>query len=263
MPCFSFCLYGPYDPKYYTGLKENLTIINTHYPTWYTFVYLGEEVTEEYVQTLRGFKNIIIRRTGVTGVKNAVHRFFAIDDEGVDIMFVRDADSRVHWKDRWAIDKFMQSTNKKCFLIRDHKDHTSRMAAGMWGIRKGLLPKPIRTLFADWTPIHFGSGDPSNVEGFGIDQNFLDTTIYPLCDGFVLTVTSIYVRGLDNEMRITFPFKWDPSIYVGRVEQVPYVEPPRPSMFSGQEVNALEVRWIPSQSVEWNRASYARRFNKV
>jgi hypothetical protein len=236
-------------------LKENIVIINKYYPTWYIFVYLGEDVSEDYSHSLRVYRNVIIRRTGIKGVKNTVHRFFAIDEPGVNVMFVRDADSRVHWKDRWAIDKFVGQTEKNCFIIRDHKDHTSAIAAGMWGIRKGLLPKPIRTLFEEWVPVHKGSGDPTDIEGFGIDQNFLDSTIYPLCRNSVIAVSSIYVIGFDNELLVPFPFNWDPTVYVGRVETVPYDE----SLFSSQIVNAQEVRWVPSQSVEWKRGPYFRR----
>lgn len=259
MYCFSFCLFGPENSKYYQGLYENLELINKHYPSWYTFVYMGNDVPESYVQRIGHFKNVILRHTGIVGIKNTIHRFFAVDEPNVDLMLVRDADSRVHWKDRWAITTFLQHPEKNCLLIRDHLDHGARIAAGMWGIRKGLLPKPMRTLFAEWKPIFRGSGDPMDPEGFGIDQNFLDVVIYPICDGSILTVTSISLPWVGRELRVAFPFKWDESIYVGRVESVPYTEPAAPPMFSTPIVNAHEVHWVPSQSVEWKRGSYYRR----
>lgn len=217
---FSFCIYGPPDPKYYTGLLENIEIVDHHFPGWSVIVYVGADVPSEYVQALGKRRNVILRTTGITGHKNSVYRFFAIDEPWIDVMLVRDADSRIHWKDRWAIRVFM-SSGYSAHIIRDHHYHAEVILAGLWGLRKGVLTTSIRSLYAAWTPVSAGSGADGDPHGFGIDQNFLKMEIYPKIK------TTSYVtfsnnRILGGETGVEFPFDWNPNIYCGRVEEVNY-----------------------------------------
>jgi hypothetical protein len=106
---FSFCIYNGYNPLYYVGLLENIELIQKHFPEAFIYIYIGNDVPDWYVIELRVRKNVILRFTGETGPRNMIHRFFAIDEPEVDIMLVRDADSRVHWKDRWAIREFLNT----------------------------------------------------------------------------------------------------------------------------------------------------------
>lgn len=238
---FSFCLFGQvsainktveYDDVqsvdivpggYYDGLTENIRLIAKHYPDWYVYVYLGDDVPEWFAQYLiTTYKNVVIRRTGVKGFENTIHRFFAIDEPGVDAMFVRDCDGRIHWRDRWAINYFMKQTRKNLLIIRDHKEHNC-MLAGTWGIRKSIVKIPVRSMFASWNPVHCGSGDPNNVRGYGIDQNFLSSVFYEHYADEVLVVHSFdYVS--DGEMGVKFPFTWSNDMYVGRIECKPITE---------------------------------------
>ncbi len=240
---FSFCLFGPVTAingrverddastaevhsipgGYYNGLEENIQIINKHYPSWYIYVYLGEDVPEWFAKhLLQTYKKVILRRTGILGFKNTVHRFFAIDEPGVDAMFVRDCDGRINWKDRWVVDYFMKQQQRDVLIIRDHREHNS-MAAGAWGVRKACLKQTIRSLFDAWTPVFAGNGDPANVMGYGIDQNFLSSVFYPLHlnDVFVMHSFGIVRSG---EIGANIPYHWTNDIYVGRIETKPVTE---------------------------------------
>lgn len=233
---FSFCLFGETSSLYHRGLLENLELIKQYYPGWVVYVYLGAD-------TESGFKNYLLRQplvrvrdTGITGFKNTVHRFFAIDDPDVDVCFFRDADSRIHWKDRWAINGFMNST-QGCHIIRDHVEHTAMIAAGMWGLRQGVLKTSIRGLFDSWTPVHAGNGEPGSVEGFGIDQNFLVKVVYPRIRSTVFLTFSNGQRQ-SWEGGVEFPFAWTNDVYCGKRETPPFVDatpkvsiPHRPSVF--------------------------------
>lgn len=213
---FSFCLYGPENPRYYNGLLENLVIIQRHYPTWRVYIYIGNDVPAPFVERLRRAPQVILRETGVVGHKNSVYRFFAINEPNVDVVFFRDADSRVHWKDRWAINDFLQS-GRGVHIIRDHPMHCTEILAGLWGLRKGVLPFSLQAEFESWTPIHAGSGDPNIPGEFGIDQNFLVKRIYSLVRERALVHHS-NGRVLDEEDGREFPFAWADEIYCGRVE---------------------------------------------
>lgn len=242
---FSFCLFGSVSATngrvendkgivedtvkcipggYYDGLDENLRLIGRYFPGWRVYVYLGEDVPdwfETFLQTT--YPYVRTQRTGIQGHKNTVHRFFAIDDPDVDVVFFRDADSRVHWKDRWAIANFMSQTTYKAHIIRDHPDHSTRIAAGTWGIRQGLLKQSIRSLFTSWTPTFAGSGDMTDLHGYGIDQNFLECVIYPLIlPSLLVTHSNHCIKS--GESAVEFPFEWSNDMYVGRIEGKPITE---------------------------------------
>jgi len=213
---FSFCLYGPETPKYYFGLLENIRLINQHFPDWKIFVYLGNDVPESFEKKLHSNPTLIVHRTGVDGHKNSVYRFFAIDEPFVNTMMVRDADSRVHWKDRWAIRNFMESSSG-VHIIRDHIEHTSNILAGLWGVKKSVIPFSVQELFQNWTPEFAGSGNKDEPAGFGIDQNFLKLVLYPKISKEALVHYS-NGRLMIGEVGLEFPFEWKNDVYCGRVE---------------------------------------------
>lgn len=210
---------------YYDGLMENLGLIEKHYPGWCAFVYMGNDVPQWFEEHLcRKHPWVIPRRTGVSGYKNTVYRFFAIDEPDVGVVFFRDVDSRIHWKDRWAINNFMSQNVCNVHIIRDHSQHTSTVAAGMWGMKRGAIEKPIRALYNEWTPVHAGSGSADNPAGFGIDQNFLENVVYPLFKPNTILVTHSNGCVKAGELGVGFPFEWTNDMYVGRVEAKPVTE---------------------------------------
>ena len=230
---FSFCLFGETSNLYHRGFLENLDLIKKHYPGWVVYAYLGADTDPGFRNHLLRNPVVRVRDTGIVGFKNTVHRFFAIDEPDVEVCFFRDADSRIHWKDRWAINKFM-GTSSGCHIIRDHAEHTAMIAAGMWGLRQGVLKSSVRELFESWTPVHAGNGDPESVEGFGIDQNFLVKRVYPLIQATVFVTFSNGKRHV-WENGAEFPFDWTNDVYCGRRETPPFVDTPdprRPSLFA-------------------------------
>lgn len=209
MRVFSFCLYNAYTPYYYTGLLENIDLIHRFFPGWEIYVYIGNDVPSWFQEKLLELR-CTIRQTGATGIVNMVHRFFAIDEPEVDLMIVRDADSRVHWKDRWAIQQFV-SSSARLHIIRDNKVHTVPILGGLWGIRKPF--ESIRDLYTanpDGLQVHLGH-----------DQNFLANQIYPrFKKSEMLIHSSISWKFVPDEVLTPFPFKWNPMVWCGRGEVV-------------------------------------------
>jgi hypothetical protein len=183
-----------------------------------------------------------IRRTGLQGHINSLHRFFALDDIGADVMMVRDADSRIHWKDRWAIGRFLAS-DRGAHIIRDHREHGAPILAGLWGLRAGVLPRPIRALMADWTPVAGGSGDVNDPSGFGVDQNFLKLVVYPLLTDRALVHYSFNCLYAGEHAEV-FPFEWSNDIYCGRVEEL---EPASPSSFVPRQSPRRTLDFLPKK----------------
>lgn len=230
----SFCLYGPYNPKYYIGLLENIFLIGKYFPDWKVYIYYAPDVTEQMVNHLKACSSVVLRETDELGPINMIHRFYAIDEPGVDLMLVRDADSRVHWKDRWAIREFVKHPEFIAHTIRDNIEHTASMMGGLWGIRKsaGLT---IRDEYSSYKE------DTEKGHRQGHDQNFLGDVIYPKVVYRMLVHYSNNRRKI-GENAVEFPFDWVNDIYCGRIEleYLEYLEPPmkRPSIYEPPKMTA-------------------------
>lgn len=218
---FSFCLYNGYNPRYYDGLIENIDLIHRHFPEAYIYVYIGNDVPDYFVIELRVRKNVILRFTNVSGPANMIHRFFAIDEPEVDVMFSRDADSRVHWKDRWAIKEFLNHPTAKFHSIRDNPEHATAVMGGLWGMRK-IDGINIQNLYTD----HKASN--ARGHGMGVDQDFLIDCVYPKVTSVMMIHSSQTWRFQKFEILYTFPFTYTNDIYCGRVETPIYSEPIAP-----------------------------------
>jgi len=100
------------------------------------------------------------------------YRFSAIDHDEVGIAFSRDCDSYVNQRDRYCIQKFLES-NKKFQIIRDHEFHVTEILGGLWAIKKGMLHLKI----IDKVNEFFYSRN--GFIQYGNDQHFLTKEIYP------------------------------------------------------------------------------------
>jgi protein O-GlcNAc transferase len=224
MKVFSFCLYNPYKPLYYDGLLENMTLIRRHYPDWGIYVYIGNDVPIEFTQRLE-YAGAILRYTNVIGPMNMIHRFLAIEEPDIELMVVRDADSRVHWKDRWAIDEFVKSS----FLahsVRDCPVHSIPMLGGTWALKRDANV-PIGCCFDHYKNSRSTFGDVDDT--IGKDQTFLNYYIWPRVRHSLLVHTSITFQ-VEGDTIVPFPFEWTNAIYIGRIESPGYIEPPMPRL---------------------------------
>jgi len=218
---FSFCLYGPENPKYYRGLLENVFLAGKYFPTWKVYVYYGSDVEPGIIDHLGLCTSVVLRPTGLLGAPNMIQRFFAIDEPGIDLMMVRDADSRIHWKDRWAIRDFLSNPEYIAHTIRDNHEHTALLMGGLWGLRKtsGIH---VQTEYANYKE------DTTRGHRHAHDQNFLADAIYPKVLPNLLVHYS-FTRKFAGEKAVLFPFEWSGDVYCGRIEDT-FVDKPQPSV---------------------------------
>lgn len=195
---------------------ENLDLIRRYFPEWRVFVYVGADITEERISSILAYPQVVLRKTGKVGQSNMIDRFFAIDEPGVDVMFVRDADSRIHWKDRWAIQQFLME-DYLLHIIRDHKEHTSPVLGGLWGLRK-VSGFSLRQAYEIYTE------DTTLGHRWAHDQNFLADVIYPkfISQSLVHFSFNRFFKGEKN--LIAFPFEWSNEVYCGRIEESSFRE---------------------------------------
>lgn len=207
---FSFCIYGN-NKKYTQGLVENIKIILKYYPTFSVYIYVGCDVIENYIKIYNSYPNVTCIYTNEKGASLMCNRFFPFDDEDVEVVFSRDADSRIHERDMWCMDKFI-NCDKKFHIIRDHKFHTMRIMAGMMGIKKGALDFKVKPSYYAWIASRVHMKDTYNT-----DQLFLQDLIYPAIKNNCLIHTDFKVFADEQITHIGYPLNNEKNNFVGNV----------------------------------------------
>lgn len=169
---FSFCIFGSVR-KYTEGVIVNAKMIAARFPTARTQVYVSDDVPADIVSQLAAMPTVrIVSVPRLRGRQNTLDRFLAIDDADCDVMFSRDADSRVNERDAVCVEEFLASSSL-FHIIRDHKNHNLPIMAGMWGLRKAAITGSMRSTVESWKLRH-------DYSRYGGDQDFLRDIIYPI-----------------------------------------------------------------------------------
>lgn len=202
---FSFCVYGDFTEKYYLGLRENVLMIKEHYPTWDIHVYASPSAVGFVQQECHG---VFLHPTQEPGILNTMYRFLPASNPNYDVVFVRDTDSRIHERDRWCINHFVES-EYKVHTTRDHPWHKYRMMAGLWGCKRDCITVDEVAAFLRTSPS----------QAYGTDAMFLEHSIYArLRDSLV--VYSYTPEGLfddPNEKVVVIPVPVVDHAFCGQV----------------------------------------------
>lgn len=169
MKVFSFTLFGDKD-KYCKGMIRNCELIQEFFTDWECWIWIGDGVPIAILDQLHAFSFVKLINTGEKGMVNKIYRFFAIDNEAVDICMVRDADSRLFERDRGCIQDFVKSS-KNFHVIRDHPNH-HHMLMACFGIKRGCIKTRLYDAFQEWRKTH-------SVDDFWSDQEFARFVFYP------------------------------------------------------------------------------------
>ena len=137
MRLITFSLFGD-NPLYCVGAVENARLAKEIYPDWIARFYVAEDVPEEYVYKLKDYdaEVFICRRNNPYDGLN--WRFRPFIDDCVDFWISRDCDSRLSWRERRAVDEWIQS-DKSFHLMRDCHNHGYTIMAGMFGVNNKLF----------------------------------------------------------------------------------------------------------------------------
>ena len=190
MKVFSFCIYGT-ERNYYEGLLENIQSIREHFPDFEIYVYKGE------CDSSWRFDNVKVIETNRSGAINMLFRYLPVTF--ADTGFIRDADSRITYRDIWCIREFLESS-KKYHIIRDHFYHKSPIMGGIFGWKQ-------RTEF----PL-----DLSPDVGYAHDMAYIEKHLYPLIKSETLVHSNIYGYAGEHVELIEIPQK-DKYDFVGNV----------------------------------------------
>lgn len=164
----SFSLWGS-NPTYTQGAIRNAELAFDIYPGWVCRYYVGKSTPIEVINILKSFQNTEVIEMEVDGDWTGMFwRFYPASDEDVDVVIVRDCDSRVNKREKEAVMEWLDS-DKGFHIMRDHPWHTTEILGGMWGSKKGVI-KNMKELIDDYIKGDF----------WQVDQNFLKEKIYPI-----------------------------------------------------------------------------------
>jgi hypothetical protein len=197
MKVIAFSLWGN-DPKYTLGAIQNASLAKIVYPGWICRFYIGQSTPEHIINLLQEFDNVEIVMQAEQGDWSGMFwRFEAASDPDIDVLIVRDCDSRLWFREARAVEDWL-SGPKDFHVMRDHEYHATPILGGMWGVRNKLL------LCMDSMLDTYPKGNY-----WQTDQEFLKQRIWPLV-GWTTKAHDEFYGGTP------FPGERDPNHFVGQ-----------------------------------------------
>ncbi len=188
----SFTLYqGVNTPNvYFYGVMCNIELAKIIYPGWVCRIYHGESVPDDIIQKISEYDNVeLYPMTQDEVYSYRMWRFLPIDDDDVEIMLCRDADSRLSYRERKLVDIFLES-DYLMHSIQDNRNHPDVMA-GMWGLKKN-----DRINMSNLCKEFKKTIGPHTDYGYNSDQDFLRNIIKPIYQDSILTHCSFNLKNM-------------------------------------------------------------------
>jgi hypothetical protein len=185
----SFSLYGDKE-NYHRGAIYNLNASKEIYPDWTCRFYVSQEIPLPIVNELFIGGAEVIRKNRQHNADGMFWRFLPATEKDIDLLIVRDVDTVVSMREKYAVDEWAAS-NKKFHIIRDLPIHRRRILGGLWGCRPKHLDLSAK-LITDWNAFEYGD-----------DQQFLSQHIHPIIKNDVLIHSDF--SAYDDEIITPFP----------------------------------------------------------
>ena len=169
---FSFTLYGK-NPLYTEGAIKNAIQIPKIFGSDWKVRFYVIDISQEIINKLRSLKAEVIEMQDneYNVMKDyKFFRFLAVKRD--NIVFFRDCDSIVSYREKIMINEFL-SSNKKLHIIRDHPNHKEHIMAGLFGINKCGIPTELVVELINQSNL-------KDINKYNVDQLFLAKFIYPL-----------------------------------------------------------------------------------
>lgn len=197
----AFSVWGT-DPRYLNGAVTNAIVARYLYPGWTARFYTDAGTPEGFRGALAQHGAQVVLVDDLPAERFGLFwRFLVEDDESVDLYLVRDADSVINVKERWAVADWL-GAGTAFHVMRDHPQHSELILAGMWGAHRGNIGGMRARIEAC---VAGGAKVANNVT---LDQHFLRDAIWPIARGSV-TIHDAYF----DFMR---PRRFDPAFALPR-----------------------------------------------
>ncbi|MEQ1826627.1 MAG: hypothetical protein ABL921_11810 [Pirellula sp.] len=228
----SFSLWGS-NHKYTGGAVQNAILANEIYPEWDCVFHVGDSTPESVLVELSQYQNVRVIETKSPGNwTSSLWRFMLIDTGYYDAVIIRDCDSRLSYRERAAVEQWLQE-NRAFHVMRDHPQHATEIMAGMWGVRKGAIN------FTETIHAYPKLGDY-----WQVDQNYLRDVVWPIAISSNTTHDEFFVKR-------KFPFGMrHPSHFVGQAYDG-----------DGKALDTKENFWdyLPTQRIEYEKYRISSR----
>ena len=168
MRLITFSLFGD-NPLYCQGAVENAKIARVIYPEWTPRFYVAQDVPENYIEEILDYGAEVVRCQKLNSYDGLNWRFRPLYDPDVEYWISRDADSRLSWRERNAVDEWIES-DKTAHLLRDCHNHGYTIMAGMFGINNKLFHERYGMI----------NLDNHNANYREADQTLLQDKLWPL-----------------------------------------------------------------------------------
>jgi len=174
MKLITFSLWGQ-DPKYLIGALRNAELAQEIYPDWTCRYYVGASVPFSIIYQLETMPNVqIVRKPDFGDWRGMFWRFEPASEDDVEVMISRDTDSRLSYREKAAVDEWLQS-DKGFHIMRDHPYHNFPVLGGMWGVKNGIVPQ-MKEMISDF----------SQQDEYGTDYKFFAQSVIPYIKDNVL-----------------------------------------------------------------------------
>jgi hypothetical protein len=172
----SFGLYGD-NPKYTQGAIRNAELRDTYFPGWVCRFYADDTVPQSVKDSLLALGAEVISPPSELqgGAAGMFWRFLVADDLSVSRFIVRDSDSRLNARDRFAVEEWIRS-GKCVHTVRDHVNHVRTMNGGLWGGMPGCESLARGGGFVKM----IGDSKQSGMAGYMEDIYLLVESVWPL-----------------------------------------------------------------------------------
>jgi hypothetical protein len=170
----SFCVWGKSD-LYNLGLLENAILMPKIFPGWIMNVIYTQTANQKIIKEIEKFPWVEMELIEEqNNSKNTMLRFLPGMNPKNDVVIFRDADSRLLKRDYIAVMDWLNNTDKKVHLMRDHPANKSKIMAGLWGVRDNIIAKPeiVKKFHEYYKNPEF--------KNWTIDQVYLQKYIYPI-----------------------------------------------------------------------------------
>lgn len=134
----AFSIWGT-NIRYLNGALTNAIVARYLYPGWTARFYTDGSTPEGFLDELTRNGAQVVMVDDLDAQRFGLFwRFLVEDDSEVDIYLVRDADSVLNVKERWAVADWLNS-GEAFHVMRDHPQHSELILAGMWGAHRGNI----------------------------------------------------------------------------------------------------------------------------
>jgi len=193
----SFSLWGD-NPKYCIGAIKNAKLAKFIYRNWICRFYVSDNVDNSIIDELIKLDCEVIIKKDKADWSSMFWRFEAGFDKSADIVIFRDTDSRLNFREKYAVEEWERS-DKTFHIMRDHPYHGYPILGGMWGMK-------INDKY-DFENI-LKSFIPENQ--YGTDYVFFANVLFPLIKDDKMTHDEFFDKK-------TFPQKRNFNEFVGQV----------------------------------------------